>query len=164
MSQLDFRFATPSGKKLLAKFNQQPIQDEGHRNRMSLSELEDRMQGWLEGQYDAVIFSLEGNPVAYALYCTQADHSIYLRQFFVVRDKRRFSWHWNEFLWPLVVTNSPDSRPLTERLVRFTQLGGIGARWSPLTAATLLVAGPPLQIFLIFQRRFIQSCLHSGIK
>jgi sn-glycerol 3-phosphate transport system permease protein len=74
------------------------------------------------------------------------------------------SWHWNEFLWPLVVTNSPGSRPLTVGLVRFTQLGEIGARWSLLTAATLLVAAPLLLAFLLFQRRFIQSFLHSGIK
>ena len=74
------------------------------------------------------------------------------------------SWHWNEFLWPLVVTISDDVRPLTVGLVRFTQLGEIGARWSLLSAATLLVAAPLLLLFLVFQRRFIQSFLHSGIK
>ncbi|MCD4739353.1 MAG: carbohydrate ABC transporter permease [Anaerolineae bacterium] len=73
-------------------------------------------------------------------------------------------WHWNEFLWPLIVTNSPSSRPLTTGLVRFTQLGEIGAQWSLLTAATLLVVGPLFIIFLIFQRRFIQSFVHSGLK
>ncbi len=74
------------------------------------------------------------------------------------------AWHWNEFLWPLVVTNSDASRPLTVGLVRFTQLGEIGARWSLLAAATLIVVAPLLLAFLIFQRRFIQSFIHSGIK
>ncbi len=74
------------------------------------------------------------------------------------------AWHWNEFLWPLVITNSDKSRPLTTGLVRFTQLGEIGARWSLLTAATLMVVAPLLIAFLIFQRRFIQSYLHSGLK
>ncbi|MFQ5856098.1 MAG: carbohydrate ABC transporter permease [Anaerolineae bacterium] len=74
------------------------------------------------------------------------------------------SWHWNEFLWPLVVTVSDRSRPLTVGLVRFTQLGEIGARWPLLMAATLLVAAPLFLAFLLFQRRFIQSFLHSGIK
>ena len=73
-------------------------------------------------------------------------------------------WHWNEFLWPLVVTNSDKSRPLTAGLVRFTQLGEIGAQWSLLTAATLIVIAPLFIVFLIFQRRFIQSFLHSGLK
>jgi sn-glycerol 3-phosphate transport system permease protein len=74
------------------------------------------------------------------------------------------TWHWNEFLWPLIITNSDKSRPLTAGLVRFTQLGEIGAQWSLLTAATLMVIAPLFIIFLIFQRRFIQSFLHSGLK
>ncbi len=74
------------------------------------------------------------------------------------------TWHWNEFLWPLIITNSDKSRPLTAGLVRFTQLGEIGAQWSLLTAATLMVVAPLFIVFLIFQRRFIQSFLHSGLK
>ena len=74
------------------------------------------------------------------------------------------SFHWNAFLWPLIITNSEQSRPLTAGLARFTQLGEIGARWSLLAAATLIVAAPILIVFLIFQRRFIQSFMHSGIK
>jgi sn-glycerol 3-phosphate transport system permease protein len=74
------------------------------------------------------------------------------------------TWHWNEFLWPLIITNSDKSRPLTAGLVRFTQLGEIGAQWSLLTAATLMVIAPLFILFLIFQRQFIQSFLHSGLK
>ena len=74
------------------------------------------------------------------------------------------AWHWNEFLWPLIVTKSDAARPLTAGLVRFTQLGEIGAQWSLLSAATLLVAAPLFVVFLIFQRRFIESFLYSGLK
>jgi sn-glycerol 3-phosphate transport system permease protein len=74
------------------------------------------------------------------------------------------TWHWNEFLWPLVITNSDSTRPLTAGLVRFTQLGEIGAQWSLLSAATLMVIAPLFILFLIFQRRFIQSFVHSGVK
>ncbi len=74
------------------------------------------------------------------------------------------SFHWNAFLWPLIITNSDESRPLTAGLVRFTQLGEIGAQWSLLTAATLMVIAPLFIAFLLFQRRFIQSFMHSGIK
>ncbi len=63
-----------------------------------------------------------------------------------------------------MVTSSEKSRPLTAGLVRFTQLGEIGARWSLLTAATLMVIAPLFVAFLVFQRRFIQSFLHSGLK
>ena len=74
------------------------------------------------------------------------------------------TWHWNEFLWPLIITNSDKSRPLTAGLVRFTQLGEIGAQWSLLSAATLMVVAPLFIVFLIFQRHFVDSFLHSGIK
>jgi len=74
------------------------------------------------------------------------------------------TWHWNEFLWPLVITNSDAARPLTAGLVRFTQLGEIGAQWPLLSAATLIVIAPLFITFLIFQRHFVQSFLHTGIK
>ncbi|MBI5030647.1 MAG: carbohydrate ABC transporter permease [Chloroflexi bacterium] len=74
------------------------------------------------------------------------------------------SFHWNDFLWPLVVTNSASSRPLTVGLAVFTQLGEIGAQWSLVTAGTIIVVGPLLVLFLIFQRQFIESFLHSGLK
>jgi len=74
------------------------------------------------------------------------------------------SFHWNTLLWPLIITNSEKSRLLTAGLVRFTRLGEGGARWSLPAAATLIVAAPILIVFLIFQRRFIQSFTHSGSK
>jgi len=74
------------------------------------------------------------------------------------------TWHWNEFLWPLVVTLTNRSRPLTIGLVRFTQLGEIGARWPLLAAATITVIAPLFLVFLVFQRQFIRSFLHSGLK
>jgi len=74
------------------------------------------------------------------------------------------NWHWSEFLWPLIITKSSEARPLTAGLVRFTQLGEIGARWSLLSAATVIVILPLLIAFLVFQRRFIQGFLHSGLK
>jgi predicted acetyltransferase len=64
------------------------IHDEGHRNPMTVSQLEQRMRDWLAGEYRAVIFETEGDVVAYALFCEQQEE-IYLRQFFVVRHQRR---------------------------------------------------------------------------
>jgi ribonuclease HI len=40
--------------------NYQLIHDEGHRNPMTIQELEERMRAWLaSGEYEAVLFSLE---------------------------------------------------------------------------------------------------------
>jgi predicted acetyltransferase len=73
---------------VLAVLNQQLIQDEGHRNRMTVPELEQRMREWLAGEYRAIIYENEGNVVAYALFLEQPE-SIYLRQLFVVRHRPR---------------------------------------------------------------------------
>jgi sn-glycerol 3-phosphate transport system permease protein len=72
--------------------------------------------------------------------------------------------HWNEFLWPLMVINSPEKRPLTVGLAAFTR-GQEGAQaWGVIAAGTLLVVAPLLVGFLLFQRRFINSFVTSGIK
>lgn len=71
--------------------------------------------------------------------------------------------HWNNFLWPLVVTNSPDTRPLTVGLSLFGAPES-GVNISIISAATLMVAAPLLVAFLIFQRQFIQAFLRAGIR
>ena len=72
--------------------------------------------------------------------------------------------HWNEFLWPLMVINSPSRRPLTVGLAMFTQ-GAEGAQaWGLVAAGTLIVIAPLVIAFLIFQRRFVESFMASGLK
>jgi GNAT superfamily N-acetyltransferase len=96
---MQYRHATDEDLDLLAGWNRQLIEDEGHRNAMDERLLRARMAGWLEGEYKAVIFLEAGGtqgagtgrapePVAYALYCP-GEESLYLRQFFVRRDRRR---------------------------------------------------------------------------
>jgi len=72
--------------------------------------------------------------------------------------------HWNEFLWPLMVINSPDLRPLTVGLASFTR-GAEGAQaWGVIAAGTLMVSAPLLIAFALFQRAFVNSFVSSGIK
>ena len=72
--------------------------------------------------------------------------------------------HWNEFLWPLMVINSPDLRPLTVGLASFTR-GAEGAQvWGVIAAGTLIVSAPLLIAFALFQRSFVNSFVSSGIK
>jgi sn-glycerol 3-phosphate transport system permease protein len=73
------------------------------------------------------------------------------------------SYHWNNFLWPLIVTNSVNTRPLTVGLAVFASTDQ-GIDWSVITAATLLASGPLLLAFLVFQRQFVQSFLRAGIR
>jgi sn-glycerol 3-phosphate transport system permease protein len=73
------------------------------------------------------------------------------------------SFHWNNFLWPLIITNSVETRPLTVGLSVFSSTDQ-GIDWSVITAATLMTSGPLLIGFLLFQRQFVQSFMRAGIR
>lgn len=73
------------------------------------------------------------------------------------------SYHWNNLLWPLVITNSVTTRPITVGLQVFASPDQ-GVQWSVITAATLMTSAPLLIAFLLFQRQFVQSFMRAGIK
>jgi sn-glycerol 3-phosphate transport system permease protein len=73
------------------------------------------------------------------------------------------SFHWNNFLWPLIITNSVEARPLTVGLQVFSATDQ-GIDWSIINAATLLSTAPLLVAFLLFQRQFVQSFMRAGIR
>lgn len=73
------------------------------------------------------------------------------------------SHHWNNFLWPLIITNSVEARPLTVGLQIFASTDQ-GIDWSIICAATLLSAAPLIIGFLLFQRQFVQSFMRAGIR
>lgn len=73
------------------------------------------------------------------------------------------AYHWNNFLWPLIITNSASTRPITVGLQVFSTVEQ-GIDWPTITAATLLSVAPLLVAFLIFQRQFVQSFMRAGIR
>jgi sn-glycerol 3-phosphate transport system permease protein len=73
------------------------------------------------------------------------------------------SFHWNNFLWPLIVTSSVESRPLTVGLQVFSSTDQ-GIDWSIICAATLMTSAPLIIAFLLFQRQFLQSFMRAGIR
>ena len=74
------------------------------------------------------------------------------------------SFQWNNFLWPLVMTESVEKRPLSLGLAMFAMSYETGVQWSDVSAATVLVCAPLLILFFVFQRQFMESFMHSGIK
>lgn len=74
------------------------------------------------------------------------------------------SSHWNEFLWPFIVTQSDSVRPLTVGLNKLLKTTETGALYGQLMAGTLIVILPLVLMFMIFQRRFIESFASSGLK
>ena len=72
----------------LAVFNKQLIEDEKSDNPMSVPELEERMAGFLNAEYDAYFFEKDCAIVGYALV-KKTCAPFYLRQFFICREYRK---------------------------------------------------------------------------
>jgi multiple sugar transport system permease protein len=72
---------------------------------------------------------------------------------------------WNDYFWPLLVTNDDSVRPLTLALAVFKQSSPQAAPdWSGLMAATLVAALPMLLLFMVFGKRIVNSIGFTGIK
>ena len=73
-------------------------------------------------------------------------------------------YHWNEYLWPLMVTSSPSTRTLTIGLASFTQATEGASEWGVIAAGTVIVILPLAIAFIAFQKQFVSSFMFSGIK
>ena len=73
-------------------------------------------------------------------------------------------FHWSEFFWPFIITDTPRARTLTVGLAMFSEQARSGAEWTLLMAITLVIIAPMLVAFLIFQRSFVNSFMRSGLK
>jgi len=72
-----------------------------------------------------------------------------------------FLGHWNDFLYPLIVTTKSSMRPLTVGLATMVvQEGGAGVQMAGATITFL----PTFLIFLFMQRYVVQGIALSGIK
>ncbi len=72
---------------------------------------------------------------------------------------------WNEYLWPLLVGTSEQTRVLTVALGVFrSQTPAGGPDWAGLMAAVLIAALPLLILFFLFAKRVVNSIGFSGMK
>jgi multiple sugar transport system permease protein len=68
---------------------------------------------------------------------------------------------WNQYLWPLMVVQREELRPVMVGVQYFFQLD---PAWGELMAYTSLITLPVLAMFLAFQRAFVSSIAASGVK
>jgi multiple sugar transport system permease protein len=68
---------------------------------------------------------------------------------------------WNQYLWPLMVVQKEELRPVMVGMQYFFQLN---TAWGEVMAYTSLITLPVLIMFLIFQRAFVSSIAASGVK
>lgn len=73
-----------------------------------------------------------------------------------------FLFAWNDFLWPLLVTNTDEVRTIQIGLASF--VGRYGTSWNYLMAGTLTATIPSIVVFLIFQRALVRGIAATGMK
>lgn len=69
---------------------------------------------------------------------------------------------WNDYLWPLVMTNSDNRKTVQLALTMFKVDTSI--QWNQLMAASVLVALPMVVLFLCCQKYFVEGIVTSGLK
>ena len=74
----------------------------------------------------------------------------------------QFTWIWNDFLWPLIFTQSDDKRTIMIGIVNLR--GQYTVAWGVQGALSLVASLPTLVIFLFFQRYFIKGMTMGAIK
>ena len=74
----------------------------------------------------------------------------------------QFTWIWNDFLWPLIFTQSDDMRTVMLGLVFLK--GQYSVAWGVQGALALLASLPTLIVFLFFQRYFIRGLTMGAVK
>src|SRR5690554_3446699 len=73
-----------------------------------------------------------------------------------------FQGNWNDFMWPLIVTDVNEMRTLTSGLYIFQ--GSYNYSYGQLMAGAVISALPVLLIFILLQRYFIQGISLTGVK
>ncbi len=69
---------------------------------------------------------------------------------------------WNDFLWPLIVTNSDQMRTLPVGLALLARRNAVD--WGVTMAGTVVTAAPMIVVFILLQRRFIEGLTAGAVK
>jgi multiple sugar transport system permease protein len=69
---------------------------------------------------------------------------------------------WNNFLWPLIITDTDNLRLLTAGIAAFQS--NFNTQWNLMMAATFIALGPLLILFFLFQQHIVRSIHMSGFK
>jgi multiple sugar transport system permease protein len=72
-----------------------------------------------------------------------------------------FLFAWNDFLWPLIVLNSPEKFTVPLGVANFS--GKYGTRWTLLMASTVTATLPAVLAFLVMQKSLIRGLASGGV-
>ena len=72
-----------------------------------------------------------------------------------------FIYGWNQYLWPLLVTNSPGMTTIVIGIRQMIGNGDTQTEWQIVMATALLAILPPVAIILLMQRWFVRGLVES---
>jgi len=72
-----------------------------------------------------------------------------------------FIFGWNQFLWPLIVTNSAEMTTIVIGLTRMIGTGDGRTDWDLVMATAILAMVPPALVVLLMQRWFVKGLVES---
>ena len=73
-----------------------------------------------------------------------------------------FMGSWNALAWPMLVTNSPEWRPIAVGLMNF--IDEAGQQINMMMAGAVITIIPILILYFFTQRQFTESIARSGLK
>ena len=74
-----------------------------------------------------------------------------------------FVSHWNEYFWPLIMTNSNSVRPLTLGIAMLRETEGI-TNWHIVMAGNVVLVIPILIVYAFCSKWIVKAFVYSGIK
>lgn len=74
-----------------------------------------------------------------------------------------FVSHWNDYFWPLVMTDSTEVRPLTIGISMLRETEGI-SNWHIIMAGNVVLVVPILIVYLFASRQIVKAFVYTGIK
>ncbi len=74
----------------------------------------------------------------------------------------KFTDGWNQYTWPLIITNSDRGRTVQLALAMFR--GSSVVKWDLLMAGTIVTCIPVLILFLALQKYYVQGIVVDGLK
>lgn len=74
-----------------------------------------------------------------------------------------FVSHWNDYFWPLVMTDSTEVRPLTMGIAMLRETEGI-SNWHIIMAGNVVLVVPILLVYLFASKQILKAFVYSGIK
>nr|WP_321455808.1 carbohydrate ABC transporter permease [uncultured Cohaesibacter sp.] len=73
-----------------------------------------------------------------------------------------FTFIWNDYFWAIVLTQTDSVKPVTAGLANLR--GEWVSSWNIISAATLIVAIPPVLMFFLMQKHFVSGLTMGAVK